>query len=157
MGTRKLYTKQEKQSVLRAFRKGAIPAEVSRKTGHPINAVLKWHRLFLQEDYSWARHDDEDYTLRQKALLLFKEGKGYKYVARVLGLPASQTKYWQGQYKAGRENFFAKGSTAPRTYPLSVRQALVEQFLQSNLSKKEFCRQAGIAVSTLNIWLSADK
>ena len=153
MSTIRVYSLRDKQRALECFASGMNAKEAYEALHFSYVTLKHWHRLFLLDDVSWAIADDEKYVERQKALTLFQQGKGYKFVASALGVPASRTKYWLHMFKNGQLNFFTEGSKRPKQYDPTFREEVLRRFAESSESKKVFAHQVGISVSVLNIWL----
>lgn len=98
--------------------------------------LRKWHHLFQANDLSWAVSDDEQFIERQKALALFQEGRGYKFVASALGVSQSRTKYWMNMFKSGQLSFFFEGSKRPKCYDETFRNQILRLFFTNNSIKK---------------------
>lgn len=95
--------------------------------------------------------------MRQTALSLFEKGCGYKHVATQLNISQSRSKNWLRLYKSGQLKFFTEGRKRPKKYPLEKKQAILDRFAVSAGSKKKFCYNEGISVSTLNKWLKEEQ
>lgn len=157
MSKLRLYTRQDKQIVLACFRAGLGPKSVANRLGFGYSTVHSWHEAYLNNDNTWAKFDDENYLLRQKALRLFKNGDGYKKVARILSQPVSRVKYWQLLYKREEIEFFHEGTRKPKQYDEDLKTAILNDFAITTDSKKAFCGKHKISVATLNKWLVAEK
>ena len=126
MGTKSIYTKQEKQIVFACFRAGLSATAVSTKLGFPIQTVKNWRALYLKRDNSWASFDDDEFRLRQEALMMFSEGLGYKKVAAKLKMAPSKIKYWYLQYRHEQLAFFNGTKKASKHIPVERKTNLVQ-------------------------------
>ena len=153
MGTKSIYTKQEKQIVLACFRTGLSATAVSTKLGFPTLTVKNWHTLYLKRDNSWVLFDDDDLKLRQEALMMFRQGLGYKKVAANLKMAQSKIKYWYLQYRHEQLAFFDGTKKASKHIPVEQKTKILNEYAITTLSKKAFCISNGISVATLNNWL----
>lgn len=153
MSTIRVYSLSDKQRALECFASGMNARETYDRLHFSYVTLKNWYRLFRRNDVSWALSDDEQFVDRQIALELFKQGRGYKFVASHLDVPASRTKYWLHMFKNGRLGFFAEGSKRPKRYDSEFRKKVLQLFSESTESKKVFAHQMGISVGVLNIWL----
>lgn len=153
MSTIRVYSLRDKQRALDCFAAGMNAKEVYKKLHFSYVTLKHWRHRFLLGDVSWAIADDEKYIERQKALALFQEGRGYKYVATALGVPTSRSKYWMHMFKNGQLNFFTEGSKRPKRYDDAFKEEVLRRFAELSGSKKAFAHQTGISVSILNMWL----
>ena len=149
-----LYSKTDKKIVLACFQARLAPRAISEKLDMPYQTILQWYRLFEAGNRSWAREDDADLILRQKALQFFQNGKGYKFVAKELKVPVSRVKYWHIQFNGNNELFFLSSRKRPKKYPEEKRIEVIDRFMVWTGSKKRFCSQEGLSVGTLNHWLA---
>ena len=156
MGTKSIYTKQEKQIVLACFRAGLSASAISTKLGFPIQTVKNWRALYLKRDNSWASFDDDEFRLRQEALMMFREGLGYKKVAAKLNMAPSKIKYWYLQYRHEQLAFFDGTKKASKHIPVEEKIKILNDYAITTLSKKAFCISNGISVATLNNWLKKE-
>lgn len=153
MSTIRVYSQQDKQKAWGCFASGMSAAQTYERLKFSYETLKQWHRRFQANDLSWTLADDEKFTERQKALSLFQQGKGYKFVATALGVPQSRSKYWMHKFKNGQLHFFFEGSIRPKCYDTTFRKKVLSLFAQSNQSKKAFSHQVGISVCVLNTWL----
>ena len=157
MAKQRLFTKQDKQVALACFRAGMGPQTVTERLGYSYPTVRQWYESYLQNDNSWAKFDDESFTERQKALELFKQGYGYKKVAKALSVSVSRAKYWHLLYRHDHISFFNEGTRRPKRYSSEMRNEILNRFAVTTESKKAFCHNNGISVPTLNNWLKQEQ
>ena len=149
----RIYSAEVKKQVLEEFKKGAGPKLASQKCGVSLYHAKRWFQFYKKGAYSWCRNDDKNYCLRQEALVLFKQGCGYKRVATELKISHTKAKYWLRQYKVGNFDFFRIGRNVTRKYSEEQKSQILQAFRESSDSKKMFCCKAQIGVCTLNAWL----
>lgn len=156
MGHRLFFSSTVKQNALTLFRSGVSASFASKELGVPLYMINAWFHRFSENHTDWVQFDDEDFILRGKALALFEQGFGYKRVAKLLKLSTSRVKYWQQMYKFKRLEFFFEGQKPVKSYSNAFKKQMLESFKSSGLSKKAFCGQNKIAVSSLNSWLDME-
>ena len=92
-----------------------------------------------------CRHDR---SLRERAAGLFAEGRGYKSVAKELGLPARTVRKWHATYRAvGREGLLDMGGTV-RRYGFETKVAAARAVVEEGLAKPVAMERFGIASET---------
>ena len=104
MTSNHLYTRRDKLAALAAFRIGKDPATVAAYLKLDIDDVKTWFSLYEQHDNTWAKFDDQDASLRFKALELFKKGYGYRKVSKALSVTDVQTRQWLKEYQNESDN-----------------------------------------------------
>ncbi len=156
MSTIRIYSLQDKQKALECFASGMSAAQTHERLKFSYATLRKWHHLFQANDLSWAVSDDKQFIERQKALALFQEGRGYKFVASALGVSQSRTKYWMHMFKNGQLSFFFEGSKRPKCYDETFRNQILRLFSQTTQSKKAFSYRVGISVGVLKKWLKEE-
>lgn len=97
-----------------------------------------------------CRHDR---SVRELAAGMFGEGRGYKSVARSLGIPAEAVRKWQQTYRAtGRDGLLKMGKKHSR-YDFETKVAAARAVVDGGMAKPEAMGLFGIAsLSSLKEW-----
>ena len=92
-----------------------------------------------------CRHDR---SVRELAAGMFGEGRGYKSVARSLGIPAEAVRKWQQTYRAtGRDGLLKMGEKHSR-YDFETKVAAARAVVDDGMAKPEAMERFGIASAT---------
>lgn len=92
-----------------------------------------------------CRHDR---SVRELAAEMFGEGRGYKSVARSLGIPAEAVRKWQQTYRAtGRDGLLRMGEKHSR-YDFETKVAAARAVVDDGMAKPEAMERFGIASAT---------
>ena len=92
-----------------------------------------------------CRHDR---SVRELAAGMFGEGRGYKSVARSLGIPAEAVRKWQQTYRAtGRDGLLKMGKKHAR-YDFESKVAAARAVVDDGMAKPEAMERFGIASAT---------
>ena len=92
-----------------------------------------------------CRHDR---SVRELAAGMFGEGRGYKSVARSLGIPAEAVRKWQQTYRAtGRDGLLKMGEKRSR-YDFETKVAAARAVVDGGMAKPEAMGRFGIASAT---------
>ena len=96
-----------------------------------------------------------DYEIRREALRFFKEGKGYKIVARTLDISLETVRDWKKRYIRTGEAFFTENYIPPihNRYTPEEKARAVEA-ARSGRSIKEVALKLGISPQSLRNWMS---
>ncbi len=97
-----------------------------------------------------VRRDCAPESVRRQALALFKEGRGYKLVARRLGLSEHTVRDWGRLFKQGR--FRAELSEKLLYYGPEMRE-LVFSLRGKGMSLRAIAARTGVSISTCCAWL----
>lgn len=89
---------------------------------------------------------------RRAALELFESGRGYKWVATVLDLPAYTVRDWARAYRAGR--FRVRIAEKQYRYTEEAKSRVL-MLRGAGLSWKEIGERTGISISTCRSWVLA--
>ena len=149
----RLYSVKEKREALSRFKKGQHPKQVKEELPVALSTLTKWYGDYLSGDIAWALNEEPEYELRQKALVLFKEGLGYKKVAAALMISEDRAKFWGKQFKYGDESFFHQGRIKPKHYSKEFKERILRAYSETKDSKKVFCVKHKISTGTLNRWI----
>ena len=92
-----------------------------------------------------CRHDR---SVRELAAGMFGEGRGYKSVARSLGIPAEAVRKWQQTYRAvGRDGLLSMGKAHARC-DFETKVAAARAVVDGGMAKPEAMGRFGIASAT---------
>ena len=92
-----------------------------------------------------CRHDR---SVRELAAGMFGEGRGYKSVARSLGIPAEAVRKWQQTYRAtGRDGLLKMGEKRSRC-DFETKVAAASAVVDGGMGKPEAMGRFGIASAT---------
>ncbi len=92
-----------------------------------------------------CRHDR---SVRELAAGMFGEGRGYKSVARSLGIPAEAVRKWQQTYRAvGRDGLLSMGKAHARC-DFETKVAAARAVVDGGMAKPEAMERFGIASAT---------
>ena len=92
-----------------------------------------------------CRHDR---SVRELAAGMFGEGRGYKSVARSLGIPAEAVRKWQQTYRAtGRDGLLKMGEKRSRC-DFETKVAAARAVVDGGMAKPEAMGRFGIASAT---------
>ena len=92
-----------------------------------------------------CRHDR---SVRELAAGMFGEGRGYKSVARSLGIPAEAVRKWQQTYRAtGRDGLLKMGEKRSRC-DFETKVAAARAVVDDGMAKPEAMERFGIASAT---------
>ncbi len=92
-----------------------------------------------------CRHDR---SVRELAAGMFGEGRGYKSVARSLGIPAEAVRKWQQTYRAtGRDGLLKMGEKRARC-DFETKVAAARAVVDGGMAKPEAMERFGIASAT---------
>ena len=92
-----------------------------------------------------CRHDR---SVRELAAGMFGEGRGYKSVARSLGIPAEAVRKWQQTYRAtGRDGLLKMGKARSRC-DFETKVAASRAVVDDGMAKPEAMERFGIASAT---------
>lgn len=92
-----------------------------------------------------CRHDR---SVRELAAGMFGEDRGYKSVARSLGIPAEAVRKWQQTYRAtGRDGLLKMGEKHSR-YDFETKVAAARAVVDDGMAKPEAMERFGIASAT---------
>ena len=157
MTSNHLYTRRDKLAALAAFRIGKDPATVAAYLRLDIDDVKTWFSLYEQHDNTWAKFDDQDASLRFKALELFKKGYGYRKVSKALSVTDVQTRQWLKEYQNESDNSSISEKPLKKRYTKAEKNELLNRYAVHIFSKNAFCRKNHLSVLTLEKWLSEER
>lgn len=90
---------------------------------------------------------------RKAAIKLFEQGRGYKFVAKALGLSVNTVHDWQRAYRHGQ--FEPEVSRKLYRYPDEVRQTIV-RMRRSGWSWGEISKETGVSIASCRKWVAQE-
>ena len=151
---RKPHKKDVRAKALKIMVEGGSANDVHVQLAIPLSTAQSWMRDYKVDRFQIApmraHHSEKD---RQRALLLFREGKGYKATAKELALPVYTVRDWHRE--------FANGMFEPERKNVSNREALKSKELHEAVvalsdagrSHNEIVKLTGVRLQTVRSWL----
>lgn len=152
------YSREVRSQAFRIMNHGGSAFDVHSALEVPLCTATDWLRDFKVNRFevtpSRSLYSKE---IRQKALFLFQQGKGYKAVASALALPVYTVRDWHRSFKNGRFIPQPRKQTSwPEPKSNEVREK-VQMLADIGLSNYKISEITGVCVSTVRLWLKNKK